>query len=157
MIETARAAHKPVLIDPKGSDYTRYRGATVITPNRAEFERAVGRCRSEAELVTRGMALIDAHDWQALLITRGEEGMTLLERARPPLSVPAQAREVYDVTGAGDTVIAVLAAAHAAGASLADAARLANVAAGIVVGKLGTATVGADEIAARLGSAGASA
>jgi D-beta-D-heptose 7-phosphate kinase/D-beta-D-heptose 1-phosphate adenosyltransferase len=150
LIRGARALAKPVFVDPKRTDLDAYRGATVITPNRAEFERAVGACRSESQLVERGMNLIAACDWQALLITRGEDGLTLLEHGQEPLHVSAQAREVYDVTGAGDTVIAVLAAAHAAGMALADAARLDNVAAGIVVGKLGTATVSAAELAARL-------
>jgi D-beta-D-heptose 7-phosphate kinase/D-beta-D-heptose 1-phosphate adenosyltransferase len=150
LIEAARAAGHPVFVDPKRADLAAYRGATVITPNRGEFERAVGACRSEAQMVERGQALMVECDWQALLITRGEEGMTLLERDRPALHIAAQAREVYDVTGAGDTVIAVLATAAAAGLPLADAARLSNVAAGIVVGKLGTATVSAAEIAERL-------
>ena len=150
LIRAAVRARKPVFVDPKRADLEAYRGATLLTPNRAEFEQAVGRCRSDADLVERGMNLLARHDWQALLVTLGEDGMLLLERGRPPLRVRAQAREVYDVTGAGDTVIAVLAAAHAAGQALADAARLANVAAGVVVGKVGTATVGASEIEERL-------
>lgn len=140
-IALARKAGKPVLIDPKQSDFSVYRGATLITPNRHEFERIVGRCRSEDELCEKGFALLEQMQWQALLLTRGEEGMTLLEQGRPPLHIPAQAHEVFDVTGAGDTVIAVTAAALAAGQSLQEAARLANLAAGVVVGKLGTATV----------------
>ena len=150
LIAAARAAGKPVLVDPKRPDLEAYRGATLLTPNRAEFERTVGRCRSDDELVARGHALCEANDWHALLITRGEEGMSLLERGRPPLHIEAEAHEVYDVTGAGDTVIAVVAAALAAGVELAQAARLANSAAGVVVGKLGTATVSAAELAARL-------
>jgi D-beta-D-heptose 7-phosphate kinase/D-beta-D-heptose 1-phosphate adenosyltransferase len=150
LITAARHAGRPVFVDPKRADLAAYRGATLLTPNRAEFERAVGVCRSDAELVERGLKLMADCDWSALLITRGEEGMTLLERERAPLHVAAQAREVFDVTGAGDTVIAVLATAAAAGAPLAEAAQLANVAAGIVVGKLGTATVSAAEIAERL-------
>jgi D-beta-D-heptose 7-phosphate kinase / D-beta-D-heptose 1-phosphate adenosyltransferase len=146
LIDAARAAGRPVFVDPKRADLAAYRGATLLTPNRGEFERAAGVCRSDAQLVERGQALMAECDWQALLITRGEEGMTLLERGRDPLHIAAQAREVYDVTGAGDTVIAVLATAAAAGLPLADAARLANVAAGIVVGKLGTATVSYDEL-----------
>lgn len=150
LIDAARAAGKPVFVDPKRADLGAYRGATVVTPNRGEFERAVGRCRTEAELVERGFRLVEDLGWQALLITRSEEGMTLLERGAPPLHVPAQAAEVYDVTGAGDTVLAVLATVAGAGAPLGDAARWANVAAGIVVGKLGTATVSAAELAARV-------
>src|SRR5690625_455587 len=145
-IAAARAAGKPVLVDPKQRDFAVYRGATLATPNRAEFERAVGRCRSESELVEKGLQLLDAVEWDALLLTRGEEGMTLLQRDAKPVHIAAQAHEVFDVTGAGDTVIAVTAAALAAGAPLADAARLANVAAGIAVGKLGTATVSLAEL-----------
>lgn len=141
LIKAARARGLPVLVDPKQADFGVYRGATLLTPNRQEFERAAGPCRDEAELAERGAALLERLDWQALLITRGEEGMTLLQRGRPPLHIPAQAQEVFDVTGAGDTVIAVLAAAVAAGEDLAQAAILANLAAGVAVGKLGTATV----------------
>lgn len=141
LIMLAREAGKPILVDPKQHDFAIYRGATLITPNRFEFERAVGRCRSEAELHEKGFALLEQLDWHALLLTRGEEGMTLIERDQQPLHIPAQAHEVFDVTGAGDTVIAVTAAALAAGENLKVAARLANLAAGIVVGKLGTATV----------------
>lgn len=150
LIALARKAGKPVLVDPKQQDFSVYRGATLITPNRAEFERAAGRYRDLNELVAKGLELIERMDWQAMLLTRGEEGMTLLERGKPALHIPAQAHEVFDVTGAGDTVIAVLAAAMAAGATLPDAARLANVAAGIVVGKLGTATVSLAELEAAL-------
>ncbi|WP_119155614.1 bifunctional D-glycero-beta-D-manno-heptose-7-phosphate kinase/D-glycero-beta-D-manno-heptose 1-phosphate adenylyltransferase HldE [Caldimonas tepidiphila] len=147
LIEACRAAGKPVLVDPKQADLSVYRGASVITPNRSEFERAVGRCRDEGELVDKGLGLLDEMGWDALLITRSEEGMTLLERDRAPLHLPVQAREVYDVTGAGDTVIAVLAAARAARLSWPAAAQLANLAAGIAVGKLGTATVSRQELA----------
>jgi D-beta-D-heptose 7-phosphate kinase/D-beta-D-heptose 1-phosphate adenosyltransferase len=146
LIETARTQGKPVLADPKGTDFGKYRGATIITPNRSEFEAVTGRCRDEAELVERGMAMLEALELQALLITRGEHGMTLMQHGHPALHLPTHAREVYDVTGAGDTVISVLAAAMAAGHSMADATRLANIAAGIVVGKLGTATVSIDEL-----------
>lgn len=146
LIAAARAAGKPVLVDPKQQDFGVYRGATLITPNRHEFERAVGRCRSEAELVAKGEALLEEMDWQALLLTRGEEGMTLLQHEGEPLTIPAQAHEVFDVTGAGDTVIAVVAAAVAAGLELKGAAALANLAAGIAVGKLGTATVSLAEL-----------
>lgn len=152
LIDTARAQGKPVLVDPKRSDFAPYAGASVITPNLHEFEAVVGPCRSEAELVEKGLALIRRHALGALLITRGEHGMTLLRADQPELHLPAQAREVFDVTGAGDTVIGVLAAALAAGEELAEATALANVAAGIVVGKLGTATVSVPEIRRALSS-----
>ncbi len=146
LIQAARAAGKRVLIDPKQADFSVYRDATILTPNRSEFERAAGPCRSEAELVDKGQAMVERLGWEALLITRGEEGMTLLERGRPPLHIPALAQEVYDVTGAGDTVIAVLAGAAAAGEPWPAAAALANLAASIAVGKLGTATVSLAEL-----------
>lgn len=146
LIKAARAAQRPVLVDPKSRDFSLYRGATAVTPNLGEFEAVVGHCRSEAELVERGTALMAQHELGALLITRGEHGMSLLQRGREALHLPAKAREVYDVTGAGDTVISVLAAAVAAGEDLAHATALANIAAGIVVGKLGTATVSVPEI-----------
>jgi D-beta-D-heptose 7-phosphate kinase / D-beta-D-heptose 1-phosphate adenosyltransferase len=146
LIDAARAAGKPVLVDPKRDDFAPYAGASLITPNLQEFEVVVGPCRSEAELVEKGLELIRRHDLGALLITRGEHGMTLLRADQPELHLPAQAREVFDVTGAGDTVIAVLAAALAAGEGMAEATALANIAAGIVVGKLGTATASVPEI-----------
>ncbi|QTF07260.1 bifunctional D-glycero-beta-D-manno-heptose-7-phosphate kinase/D-glycero-beta-D-manno-heptose 1-phosphate adenylyltransferase HldE [Brenneria izadpanahii] len=141
MVQTARAAGVPVLIDPKGTDFARYRGATLLTPNLSEFEAVVGRCQNEEELVSRGMQLVADYDLSALLITRSEQGMTLLQPGKAPLNLPTQAQEVYDVTGAGDTVIGVLAAALAAGNPLEEACFLANAAAGVVVGKLGTSTV----------------
>lgn len=146
LIALARAAGVPVLVDPKGKDFARYAGATLVTPNLSEFEAVVGHCASEAQIVERGHKLIAEHGWRALLVTRGEAGMTLIEPGKPELHLPAQAREVYDVTGAGDTVIATLAAALAAGDDLASCVALSNVAAGIVVGKLGTATVSAPEL-----------
>ncbi len=147
IIAAARVAGVPVLVDPKGTDFSRYRGATLLTPNLHEFETVMGVCRSEQELVEKGHALMRELDLQALLITRGEHGMTLLEKnGARELHLPAQAREVFDVTGAGDTVIATLAAALAAGQSLPQAVVLANIAAGIVVGKLGTATVSGPEL-----------
>lgn len=146
LIQVARAASKPVLVDPKGTDYDRYRGATLLTPNRAEFEAVVGRCADDRELVDKGWQLLEWLELEALLITRGEQGMTLLQRGGGPLHLPAHAKEVYDVTGAGDTVIAVLAAALAAGAGLADATRWANLAAGLVVGKLGAASITGEEL-----------
>jgi D-beta-D-heptose 7-phosphate kinase/D-beta-D-heptose 1-phosphate adenosyltransferase len=146
LIRRARAAGKPVLVDPKGVDFGKYRDADLITPNLAEFEAVVGRCRDEAALVEKGRALLTSLGLGALLITRGEQGMTLLRPDLPPLHLPARAREVYDVTGAGDTVISILAASLAAGAPLPEATALANLAAGIVVGKLGTASVSSDEL-----------
>ncbi len=138
MIERARATGKPVLVDPKGEDWDRYRGATVITPNRSEFGQVAGRSRDEADLAQRAQALRRRLDLDALLITRSEEGMSLYSD-EGALTIPAQAREVFDVSGAGDTVIATLGALLAAGASLSEAMSIANEAAGVVVGKLGTA------------------
>jgi len=138
MIERGRAAGKPVLVDPKGDDWDRYRGATLITPNRSEFRQVAGRARDEADLVRRAEALRRDLALEALLLTRSEEGMTLFSGAGA-LTIPAQAREVFDVSGAGDTVIATLGALLAAGAPMADAVAIANEAAGVVVGKLGTA------------------
>ncbi|MBA2963975.1 MULTISPECIES: D-glycero-beta-D-manno-heptose-7-phosphate kinase [Ramlibacter] len=145
MIAAARAAGKVVLVDPKGSDYERYRGASVITPNRAELQDVVGRWRNEDELRAKAQALRTSLDLGALLVTRSEEGMTLFD-AQGELHVPAQAREVFDVTGAGDTVIATLAAMAAAGLPLREAVPIANRAGGIVVGKFGTATVSYEEL-----------
>lgn len=146
LVAAARAANKPVLVDPKGDDYRPYRGATLLTPNMAEFEAVVGKCRDEADLVARGERLRAELDLAALLVTRSEHGMTLIQPGLPPLHLPTEAREVFDVTGAGDTVIATLGACLAAGHDFAHAARLANIAAGIKVGKLGTATVSVPEI-----------
>ncbi|WP_300004473.1 bifunctional D-glycero-beta-D-manno-heptose-7-phosphate kinase/D-glycero-beta-D-manno-heptose 1-phosphate adenylyltransferase HldE [uncultured Cedecea sp.] len=146
MICLAREANVPVLIDPKGTDFERYRGATLLTPNLAEFEAVVGKCHSEEQLVTRGMALIAEFSLSALLITRSEQGMTLLRPDVEPFNLATQAQEVYDVTGAGDTVIGVLAATLASGHSLEEACYFANAAAGVVVGKLGTSTVSPVEL-----------
>jgi D-beta-D-heptose 7-phosphate kinase/D-beta-D-heptose 1-phosphate adenosyltransferase len=153
LIEVARAAGKPVLVDPKAQDFNRYDGATVITPNMAEFELVAGSCGDEQILVEKGGRLLEQHNLDALLVTRGEHGMTLLRKGEPEFHLPTQAREVFDVTGAGDTVISVLAAALAAGEDLPAATALANLAAGIVVGKLGTASVSVPELrrAAHLG------
>ncbi len=145
-ITLAREAGKLVLVDPKGTDFRRYHGASMITPNMAEFEAVVGACVDDAAVVERGHALMDECQFGALLITRGEQGMTLLERDKEPRHLPTHAQEVFDVTGAGDTVIAVLAAAMAAGMPIEAATQLSNVAAGVVVGKLGTATATIDEI-----------
>ena len=146
MIARARAAGRPVLVDPKGDDYARYRGATLLTPNRSEFRQVAGRWRDEADLTARAEALRRDLALDALLVTRSEEGMSLYT-AGGALTIPAQAREVYDVSGAGDTVIATLGVLLAAGAPLPDAVRIANEAAGVVVGKLGTAVVQPHELA----------
>jgi D-glycero-beta-D-manno-heptose-7-phosphate kinase len=145
MIEAARSAGKPVLIDPKGSEYERYRGATVITPNRAELQDVIGRWTSEDDLLRRAQELRSSLGFAALLVTRSEEGMTLFD-GEGTLHVKAQAREVFDVTGAGDTVIATLATMVAAGLSVREAVPIANRAGGIVVGKFGTATVSYEEL-----------
>ena len=145
MIAMARRAGKPVLVDPKGEDYSRYRGATIITPNRSEFRQVVGGWISEPELTKKAEELRRELRLDALLITRSEDGMTLY-RPRQRLHVAAQAREVYDVSGAGDTVIATLGAMLAGGATIEDAVRVANRAAGIVVGKFGTAVVYPEEL-----------
>lgn len=141
MIQIARQANVPVLIDPKGTDFERYRGATLLTPNMSEFEAVVGKCHSEDEIVEKGLKLIRDIELSALLVTRSEKGMTLLRPNQPPFHLPTEAKEVFDVTGAGDTVISVLATALADGRSFEESCYLANVAAGIVVGKLGTSTV----------------
>tara|TARA_B100001063_G_scaffold35652_1_gene29237 strand:- start:43 stop:1488 length:1446 start_codon:yes stop_codon:yes gene_type:complete len=146
LIQAARKTGTPVLVDPKGTDFAPYRGATLITPNLAEFEAVVGYCKDDETLLAKGKALLEEHDLTALLVTRSEKGMTLIQRDIEPLTLPTRAREVYDVTGAGDTVISVLATALAAGESLEHATAFANIAAGIVVGKLGTATVTSDEL-----------
>ena len=145
MIDIARDKEIPVLIDPKGDNYDRYAGATVITPNRAELACVVGRWTSEEDLTIRAQNLRDRLNLKALLLTRSEEGMTLFT-ADGVQTVPAQAREVFDVSGAGDTVIAVTAAMLAAGLNLSEAVRIANRAGGIVVGKLGTASVSYNEL-----------
>lgn len=145
MIRIARAHGKPVLVDPKGDDYARYAGASIITPNRAELREVVGRWSGEADLAARVGKLRTELGLDAVLLTRSEEGMTLFA-TDGVTHEPAQAREVYDVSGAGDTVIATLAVMLASGANLADAMRWANRAAGIVVGKLGTATCSIEEL-----------
>lgn len=153
MITLCRAQNKPVFIDPKGSDFAKYRGATLLTPNMSEFELVVGSCKDEAEIVVKGQQLMTELDLAALLVTRSEHGMTLLRRDQQALHFPAMAREVYDVTGAGDTVISVLASAVAAGSDLESACALANIGAGVVVGKLGTSTVSTIELANELSKA----
>jgi rfaE bifunctional protein kinase chain/domain len=145
MIELARAAGKPVLVDPKGADYERYAGATVITPNRTELTQVIGGWSSEAQLETRAQALRESLKLSAVLLTRSEEGMSLFDAAGHA-RVAAQAREVFDVTGAGDTVIATMAAMLACGLTLREALPIANRAGGLVVGKFGTATVSYKEL-----------
>ncbi|MFQ5785722.1 MAG: D-glycero-beta-D-manno-heptose-7-phosphate kinase [Alphaproteobacteria bacterium] len=147
VIEAARAAGKPVVVDPKGGDFTRYRGATVLTPNRRELVAATGMAADDDASVAAGAtALIERCGVRAAVVTRGRDGLTLVERDGAAEHLTAEAREVYDVSGAGDTLLATLAAALGRGAALAEAAQLANSAAGIVVGKLGTAVVFADEL-----------
>nr|WP_285949701.1 D-glycero-beta-D-manno-heptose-7-phosphate kinase [Polynucleobacter paneuropaeus] len=145
MIEQARAQNKMILVDPKGEDYEKYRGATVLTPNRSELRQVVGRWSSEEDLTKKAQDLRRSLNLQALLLTRSEEGMSLFTDAGVS-HVKAQAREVFDVSGAGDTVIATLAVALAAKWPLEKAMALANRAGGIVVGKLGTATVTSEEL-----------
>lgn len=151
IVSAAKAAGSIVVVDPKGSDYGIYRGADLLKPNRPELAAAtklpVG---NDDEVVTAARSLIAAHGFGALLVSCGKDGMLVIEGDREPLKLAAEAREVFDVSGAGDTVVAVLAAALGAGAKLADAARLANVAAGIVVGKVGTAVVESTELEAAL-------
>lgn len=146
LIVLAKAQGKLVLVDPKGRDFTPYRGATLLTPNRAELEQIVGACVDDAMLVERGQRLRAELQLDALLVTLGERGMLLLRPDAEALHLPTQAREVFDVTGAGDTVIATLAAALGAGSALAEACALANCAAGLAVAKLGTASVTAAEL-----------
>jgi len=147
VLPLARRQRVPVLVDPKPRHYRLYRGATVVTPNQLETEQVTGlRLSGPAELAAAGRRILKALACRAVLVTRGEHGMSLFERGRPALHVPAAAREVFDVTGAGDSVIATLALALAAGASLAEAAVLANAAASVVVGKLGTAQATPSEL-----------
>jgi rfaE bifunctional protein kinase chain/domain len=152
MIAEARTAGRAVLVDPKGSDYARYQGATVITPNRNELAQVIGSWSSEAQLLERAQALRASLGLEALLLTRSEDGMSLFDDAGH-LSIPAEAREVFDVTGAGDTVIATLATMIACGLAIRDAMPIANRAGSIVVGKFGTATASYDELFAGGGPA----
>jgi len=150
MIDLCRNANIPVLVDPKGSDFDKYRGATVLTPNQSEFESVAGVCESDDDLVARARTVISELELGALLMTRSEKGMLLVEASDEPVFLSTRAREVFDVTGAGDTVIAVLAGALASGESLAAAAALSNFAAGLVVRKIGVASVSPSEIRAAL-------
>jgi D-beta-D-heptose 7-phosphate kinase / D-beta-D-heptose 1-phosphate adenosyltransferase len=145
LVAACKAADVPVLIDPKGTDFARYKGATGLTPNRGEFDAVAGASADEADLLRRGQALRSDLELDLLLVTRGEHGMTLFSDEEP-LTLAAQAREVFDVTGAGDTVIALLAAGLGAGLDAADAVALANLGASIVVGKIGVATVSRSEL-----------
>jgi len=145
-IAAARERAIPVLVDPKGHDFSKYQGATLLTPNYKAFERVVGPCANEAQIVERGLQLLQEHQLKALLVTRGAQGMTLLRQDEPELHLPAHSREVYDVTGAGDTVISMVATALAAGADLTMAAALANRAASIAIVKLGAGTVSVLEL-----------
>ena len=146
LIELGRSKDIPIIVDPKGTDFEKYRGATLITPNLSEFEAVVGHSNNEEEFMNKGLRLVKDLNLEAILITRGEHGMTLIRPDSPELHLPARAQEVFDVTGAGDTVISVLAAAIAAGDGLADSTALANLAAGLVVGKLGTAAISGPEL-----------
>ncbi len=146
MIHAARAAGKPVVVDPKGRDYSGYSGATLITPNRKEFELVAGTFHDVADLAHKASVMVGELKLDGILVTRGEDGMSLITALGQVLHMPARAREVYDVTGAGDTVIAAIGCAYAVGGALEDALHLANIAAGIVVGKLGAETASPDEI-----------
>jgi len=147
MIQAAKQQGVKVFVDPKGCDFEKYRGATLLTPNLSEFEAVVGHCKNEQELIEKGRKLIVEYDLEALLVTRSEKGMTLIRAEKDEFHLPALAQEVYDVTGAGDTVISVLAAAVSAGSSLEEACALANAGASVVVAKIGTSTVSPIELA----------
>lgn len=146
LIALAREKNIPVFIDPKHKNFSRYAGATLLTPNLKEFREAVGDCETDEEIATKGLALLHAQNLDAILVTRSEKGMTLLQKGQEPLHLPTQAQEVFDVTGAGDTVISVLTAAVAAGQSMQRATALANLAAGLVVAKLGAQSVTVPEL-----------
>jgi D-beta-D-heptose 7-phosphate kinase/D-beta-D-heptose 1-phosphate adenosyltransferase len=146
LIALCREKQIPVLIDPKGTDFDKYSGASLVTPNLSEFEAVVGICANEDELIEKGRQLCVQCNLDALLITRSEHGMTLIQKDGDVFHLPTRAREVFDVTGAGDTVISTLAAALASGDDRHNAVALANLAAGIVVGKLGTASVSPEEL-----------
>jgi len=151
--EACRREHKPYIVDPKPAHFP-YPGATVVTPNRAETQGFLGRPFATAEAPAVGRALLKRTDWEAILMTLGEEGMVLCERGQKPVAIPARVREVFDVTGAGDTVVATLALGLAAGRSLEESARWANAAAGVVVGKVGTAVCSPRELQSALGESG---
>jgi D-beta-D-heptose 7-phosphate kinase/D-beta-D-heptose 1-phosphate adenosyltransferase len=146
IIKIAKAKHIPVLVDPKGKDFSIYHGATLITPNLAEFETVVGTCKNEDALAQKALALLHAHDFSAVLVTRGAEGMSLIRANEYPMHIPTSVHEVYDVTGAGDTVIASLGIALAAGEDIVKAIEIANIAAGITVRKLGAVAISVPEL-----------
>jgi D-beta-D-heptose 7-phosphate kinase/D-beta-D-heptose 1-phosphate adenosyltransferase len=146
LIEMCNEKNIPVLVDPKGSDFEKYTGASLVTPNLSEFEAVVGFCESEDVLVEKANELSKQFNIEALLVTRSEHGMSLMQQGYDPVHIPTHAREVFDVTGAGDTVISTLAAALGAGVTLERAMVLANLAAGVVVGKSGTASVSLSEL-----------
>ena len=146
VIQVALQAKVPVLVDPKGHDFSRYQGATLLTPNRKEFEAIVGPCFNEQDLVQKGLDIIKAYDLKGLLITRGAEGMTLLQADGSRYHLPAQRHDVFDVTGAGDTVISVLACALAAGSDLVNSTKLANLAASLAVTQLGAVAITPSEL-----------
>lgn len=145
-ISAAKSRNVPILVDPKGKDFSKYRGATLLTPNLAEFESIVGKCSSNEEIVSRARQLLADFDIEAVLVTRGADGMTLVQSGRREIHIPTEAADVFDVTGAGDTVIASFAACFSVTGNMVDSARFANMCAGIVVGKSGTATVSMEEI-----------
>ncbi len=146
IIESSVSSSLPVFIDPKGNNFVKYRGATAITPNQSEFFAVVGSCSSESEITEKGQNLLSSLELQALIITRSDKGVMLLEKNGQCTNIPARTKEVFDVTGAGDTFISVVAASFAAGASFLEAVNIANAAASVVVGKLGAATVSTSEI-----------
>jgi D-beta-D-heptose 7-phosphate kinase/D-beta-D-heptose 1-phosphate adenosyltransferase len=146
LIRLAKEAGVTVLVDPKGVDFSIYSGADIITPNFKEFESIVGPCQNEQDIVNKGLVLLQKHNINTLLLTRGERGMTLIRQHEEEIHLPAHAREVFDVTGAGDTVIALLGASLSAGATLPQAMAIANLAASLVVSKLGAATVSVPEL-----------
>ncbi len=146
LIEKARAKNIPVLVDPKGSDFDKYKGASIITPNMKEFELVVGKCLSEEDFVQKARQLVKDIELEAILVTRSEKGMSLVHRNGDVFNIPTQAKEVFDVTGAGDTVIAMMGMALSVNYSYEEAMKLANAAAGVVVGKIGTATLTLEEL-----------
>ncbi|MDP5055981.1 MAG: bifunctional D-glycero-beta-D-manno-heptose-7-phosphate kinase/D-glycero-beta-D-manno-heptose 1-phosphate adenylyltransferase HldE [Marinomonas hwangdonensis] len=148
LIKLSNAAKVPSFVDPKGEDFSIYQGATLVKPNLLEFETIVGKCHSTKELEEKAKALREKFGWKALLVTRGEEGLILLSEGKPPFSLATAAKEVFDVTGAGDTVVAVLTAVYVTSKRFIDAVEYANQAAGYVVGKLGTASISADQLEA---------
>jgi D-beta-D-heptose 7-phosphate kinase / D-beta-D-heptose 1-phosphate adenosyltransferase len=146
LIKMSKAAGLPVIVDPKGKDFNKYRHASLIVPNQSEFETIVGKCTTDKDIISKGSVLLEDLQIDSLLVTRGEKGMILIQTNEEPTILPTRAKEVYDVTGAGDTVIGTIAIAIANGESTIDAVRLANLAGGIVVGKLGTSTVNRHEL-----------